>query len=237
MVFKVIIIEVVITTIIYFIRKGYISMGSLRKYWPKARAYIYRLYSKNVIDRKYSAKLLAAVDEVFVLLSVIDDPKTDEEKAADVATVIYHYYRILNPEDKDNAKKAKATANAVYLVLLNNKELLYNIRAIGQKHYGDIEVKKLTLLSIDTIGAFFNLKNKLDSEFFQHIIYGINKCLLIIRDRGVNKNDIDDLGAVMFRMYKLASAYGMLKGSQKMSKEAFYAKVTVLISRLIAMYN
>jgi hypothetical protein len=119
------------------------------------------------------------------------------------------------------------------MALLSHKEIFDTVKALD--NHEDLEVKKATLVAIDVLGVFFDLKDKLAKEYFQHLIYGINKCLLLLRDGGTGKRSLKKVASTLWRVYKLTKAYKYLQGRKNLTEEEFYAKVSSTFDALFRM--
>lgn len=93
-------------------------------------------------------------------------------------------------------------------------------------------VKDLTLLCIDTIGCLHPLETEIDEEHFQHLIYGLNRILLVLRDgSGLNKNTIIAGGKILFRMVRITQAYVHKKNKQNIPADELAERLVDLVSR------
>lgn len=94
----------------------------------------------------------------------------------------------------------------------NNDEIVHSIQALLNDRLQDVEVRKLTVLAIDVLAHLFDLKDELSSDYYQHLVYAINRVLVNLRDHGLTKKGVRKSGAILFRLYKLTRAYQNLKG-------------------------
>jgi len=84
---------------------------------------------------------------------------------------------------------------------------------------------------IDTIGLVHPLKTELDEESFQHIIYGLNRVLLILREGGgFNRETIIAGGKVLFRLARIIQAYVHKKNKEDIPAEEFTKRALEVIS-------
>jgi hypothetical protein len=111
------------------------------------------------------------------------------------------------------------------------KELL-----AGFSEHGSIKVKKLTLLTIDVLGVMLELKNELDTEFFQHAVFGINKMLRQLRDGGYTEKSLEKSAATLFRVYQLTRAYLNLHGRSNLTRGEFNEKFRDVFTRFLNVY-
>jgi len=85
---------------------------------------------------------------------------------------------------------------------------------------------------IDIIGTFHPLKMKLDEEAFQHVIYALNKIMLILREgNGVNKETIVSGGKILFRLSRIIQAYVHKKTKENVSVEEFAKLLLRVVDR------
>lgn len=72
----------------------------------------------------------------------------------------------------------------------------------------------------------------MDEIMFQHIIYALNKILLILRDgRGLNKRTIKDGGKIAFRLSRLIHVYVHKKNKENIPAEEFTERLVNLVDR------
>jgi hypothetical protein len=77
------------------------------------------------------------------------------------------------------------------------------------------------------------LEKEIDEEMFQHIIYALNKVLLILRDGdGINEYTIKKGGKVLFRLSTLVRAYVHKKSKENIPAEEFAKRLLELVNRL-----
>ncbi len=121
------------------------------------------------------------------------------------------------PED------VKRLANAVFTMMkYDGRNFMDVIRSVNTK---DLNVKKATLIAIDFIGEMVNVEDRVDSLFFQNIIYGINKILLELKKGDTDKKTAYKIGQTLWRMHQIAKVYKEQKSNQKLTKDQFERKL------------
>lgn len=177
-----------------------------------------RLY-RNPIE--FSARLASALQAVEWKSSegVVKDGKLWEFVGDSI--------NYLGVKDRELVRKVLVAG----LSVVTREDLLSdNISYILNNKRSKLEVKKLTLLVIDTLGLLFNLEDELESEYYQHLVYAFNKIVRILRDNDSKEKALTDSGEVLFRVYKLTKAYGYLKSRKSLSREQFYEKLKSILS-------
>ena len=53
----------------------------------------------------------------------------------------------------------------------------------------------------------FNLRNKLDNDMFNHIIYVSNRILMLAKRDGIDKKSLEVMGKYIWRLLNVISAY------------------------------
>ena len=189
------------------------------------------LYNRQVISKKYANAATAIGPHLEDLVNNgFKDDETTRELIGKIAAQAYLVY-----DDDVGPARAEAIAKAAYVVLLENQDIATNIRYLLDQKYSSLEVQKLTLLLIDAIGQFFNMKDKLEDQFFKDIIYALNQCLMSIKKGGVGKKSVERIGEILFRLHKISRAYGKLKDARKpITKREFYEKVYRIIALLFS---
>ncbi|MCK5017446.1 MAG: hypothetical protein KAS32_10300 [Candidatus Peribacteraceae bacterium] len=81
------------------------------------------------------------------------------------------------------------------------------------------------------------MESNLDEEHFQHVIYGINKILLVLRDGGgLNKNTIIKGGKVLFRMARIIQAYVHKKNKENIPAEEFAKRMVEVVDTAYGIF-
>ncbi len=123
------------------------------------------------------------------------------------------------------------SAMVVYILLISHKEIADVIRSI-QAGPKSIEVEKATYLAIDVFGEFINLQTNLGQKYFQHLIFGLNKALLLIRDNGTHRRTLKKVVSTLFRVYKITKAYRHRLGLKNLTEVELYEKVIGMFGRM-----
>lgn len=109
-------------------------------------------------------------------------------------------------------EQSKAIAFSIGILINQRQELLQIISSFS--NHEDIEVKKATVVAIDTLGELYNLRSSLDRMAFKHIIYALNKCLILLRDGGYNKKTYSKVGLTLNRLRVIMKSYNTQKASK-----------------------
>lgn len=168
--------------------------------------------SKKIYKNLMSAELkfIASLDLSQLEYTSIDSVSLKYKVSDFVKNNFANYYK----DGGHDKVEAERIASVIFAMLVANKELHDTITALLHKHPENVEVKRLTVLAIDVFGSVFDLKDKLNYQYYEHLIYAINKCLLILREDGLSERTLKRSGAVLFRLYKLTMAYNRLKSPQ-----------------------
>jgi hypothetical protein len=68
-------------------------------------------------------------------------------------------------------------------------------------------VRRLTEATIELARDKFNLRNKLDNDMFNHILYVTNQSLLILKREGTSKDSLVRIGKMLWRLFRVTQAY------------------------------
>lgn len=53
----------------------------------------------------------------------------------------------------------------------------------------------------------FDLRNKLDNDMFNHVVYVSNQILMLVKKQGINKESLVDAGKYLWRLFNILQAY------------------------------
>lgn len=157
--------------------------------------------------------------------------KSKAHVQAFVALSLYKYYK-LRDLDHDKVKKF---SGALYVLFAEQAELRDSLASFSDVK--NLEVKRLTLLAIDVLGEFFTLSNDLDRDYFQHLIYGINKALVELRADGLTRKGIAKVSATLWRLYQITRAYSHQAGLANLTRAEFNEKVKEAIDSLTSAFS
>lgn len=124
--------------------------------------------------------------------------------------------------------------NSTNLLLEAHPDLNDNLMFIIEGHFEKLDVRKLTILLIDVFKQYFDLKDKLSSDYFKQLIFGLNKALLLLRSGGVKESNLKEIYKTLFRVYRLTQSYASLQKNKHLTEKEFYEKIAVLLTRLSA---
>jgi hypothetical protein len=196
-----------------FVRLGE-SVAFTMDYWGVSRAYT---------KKAYTGVQLSAL--LYSLSSQDLEPAKEKEV---VSTFVAISYAQLSEEE--DTEEAQRLAAAGYMLLKSHDELLKTVCALWD--HPRMDVRKTTLLCIDVLGELFDLKDEFTQEYFQLLIYSINKTLLIFRDEGTGRRSVKKISSTLFRIYKITRAYKHLRSSGGMTEEEFHASISGAFTRL-----
>lgn len=129
-----------------------------------------------------------------------------------------------SPED------VKRLTNAVFTMMkYDGRNFMDVIRSVGTK---DLNVQKATLIAIDFIGELVNVEDKVDLLFFQDIVYGINRILLLLKNGDHDKKTSYKIGQTLWRMHQIAKVYKEQKSNKALTKDQFEAKLKKQMTEL-----
>ena len=181
------------------------------------------------LKKAYSETALLGLQFVELLEDVHLEGENPRESRRRVSNFVASLFAALYPEGLER-EKARATAAASYMALLHHQDILQTVREL--KDHPNLDVRRATLVAIDTLGELFNLKDELSREYYQHLIYGINKCLILFRDGGKDLKNLKKIYAVLWRTYKLTKAFNSLRRDKGLTKEEFYGKMAVILDAM-----
>ena len=180
----------------------------------------------NNYQGKYSAIPLFASRSFILARAVALEGADLRTQRKVVGEIVSTAYNTLLPEEEWGEAQERATT-AAYVGLINHKEIKdLVISLLVDKDYKNLEIRKATYLVIDVFGEIVDLSDDLGQNYFQHLVYGINKSLVLIRDHGTDQDNLKKVVAVLYRVYKISKAYRKLRDLSKMSEEEYYEKVS-----------
>jgi hypothetical protein len=162
-------------------------------------------------NKEYKDVTLIAV-KYSVLLEAIDSGLHSEDDIKEwTAKFISDTYPALGQKDMPKEQALKIARSLS--VLLNQRQELIQIISSFSNHE-DIEVKKITVITIDALGELYDLRSSLDRSEFQHVVYGLNKSLLQLRDGGYNKKTYTKVGLTLNRLRVIMKSYNSQKAGK-----------------------
>lgn len=81
------------------------------------------------------------------------------------------------------------------------------------------------------------MKTELDEEHFQHLIYAINRVLLLLRAGGLSKQALIGSGKTLLRMTRITKAYVRKKAKQNLSAKEFAEKLLDLFNDMHGVFT
>jgi len=76
----------------------------------------------------------------------------------------------------------------------------------------------------------FNLKNQLDNDMFNHVIYVTNRVLLLAKREGIGKESLIKMGKYVWRLIRVMQAYNTKR------KNATLEEIANIISEFKAVF-
>ena len=181
-------------------------------------------------QRKYrnEAELVARLAALSAVVAAGETELRDTRKT--VEGILDLAYATYSPE-----KKLKGTEKdfmmAAYIAAISHKELMETLASVSESPH-NLDVAKATTLWIDILGETIELKDKLGQQYFQHLIYGLNKSLLVIRDKGTDPRALKEVSTTLFRVYKISKAYRMRRRLSGMKAGEVYDKIISLLEHV-----
>jgi hypothetical protein len=135
-----------------------------------------------------------------------------------------------------SAAQAKEISRSMYTLARERKDLIDIISSFRKSE--DIEVRKITVIAIDTIGELYDMKSKLDRSMFKHVIVAINKCLMGLREGGYNKKTYTKIGLTLHRLRIIMKSYNSQKaGRGNLTAKQLHKRIDILISAFDKVIN
>jgi hypothetical protein len=183
-----------------------------------------------LVNKKY-ADVSQVIKNSTYLIEILAVDTADLRKARDsIRQLVHELHKIIHPGQPSNDFDMD-TAIASYMLIISHRELADTIKTI-YKDTQNVDVIQATNLVIDIAGELVNLNDDLGQLYFQQLVYGINKCLLLVRDKGTDKKTLKKVVSILFRVYKLTKAYRHRRGLKNLSEIEFYKKVFDLSTRM-----
>lgn len=57
----------------------------------------------------------------------------------------------------------------------------------------------------------FDLRNKLDNDMFNHIVYVSNRILMLAKTQGISRESLEIMGKYLWRLFNVVQAYNAKK--------------------------
>ena len=74
-----------------------------------------------------------------------------------------------------------------------------------------MNVRRLTQAIQLIADDMLDLHNKLDNDMFNHVSYVSNRCLMILKKEGADKESLVKCGKYLWRLYRVTQAYNHKK--------------------------
>lgn len=74
-----------------------------------------------------------------------------------------------------------------------------------------MNVKRLTIAIQLLADQVLDLHNKLDNDMFNHISYVANRCLMILKKEGADRESLVKCGKYLWRLFRVTQAYNHKK--------------------------
>ncbi len=181
-------------------------------------------------QQKYKSSTELAARFFVTASSIALGKKQLRDVRKDISVIIEEAYSALNPE-RPLTETERKMMTAAYVVAISYDEITETMASVWETH-DDLDVRKATLLAIDIVGELVDLKDSLGKQYFQHLIYGINKSLKLIRDHGTDKRNLKKISSTLFRVYKLSKAYRHRRNLSGYTEGEFYDKVIAIFEHM-----
>lgn len=189
----------------------YVKYGTLRKinYFIQWMGTNIRIYLDVFEARKQYKNITLVAIKYSVLLEAINSGlHSDADIKEWTAKFVRDTYKVMGHKGLTE-EQSNSVAFSIS-VLINQRQELLQIISSFSNHEG-IEVKKATVVAIDVLGELYDLRSSLDRAVFKHVIYALNKCLLLLRDGGYNKKTYTKVGLTLNRLRVIMKSYNMQK--------------------------
>lgn len=171
------------------------------------------------------------ITQLFVVAGIVaqkDESLRDSRKLME--TLLSSAYSILH--DKQGLTPAEqGVMMAAYVAAINHDEIMETLASVWKTHE-DLDVRKATLLCVDILGEAMFLEDDLGQEYFQHLIYGLNKSLKLLRAEGLDKRNLKEITATLFRVYRLTKAYRHRRALSGMDSGEVYDKIISILEHM-----
>lgn len=181
-------------------------------------------------QKKYRSTTDLAARFFITAAALSTSKKGLREARKEISTIIEEAYQTLNP-DKPLTDVERKIMTAAYVTAISYEEITETMASVWQTHE-DLDVRKATLLVVDVMGELIDRDDELGQLYFQHLIYGINKSLILIRDHGTNKRALKKVASTLFRVYKLSKAYRHRRMLGGHTEGEFYDKIIAIFEHM-----
>ena len=181
-------------------------------------------------NKKYKSATELAIRLLVTTSTISVDKKNIREARKEVSYIIEEAHKLLSPDKKITDVERKIMV-ATYVAVISYGDITETMASVWESHAG-LDVKKATLIAIDILGELVLRDDSLGQEYFQHLIYGINKSLKIIRDHGTDKRALKKVTSTLFRIYKLSKAYRHRRRLGGHTEGEFYDKIIAIFEHM-----
>jgi hypothetical protein len=77
----------------------------------------------------------------------------------------------------------------------------------------NLDVKKMTEVVIALARGRFDLRNKLDNDMFNHVVYVSNQSMMLLKKQGANWTTAEKIGKLFWRLFNVIQAYNSKRRS------------------------
>lgn len=171
------------------------------------------------------------VTRVAMLTAVVAAGKTELRDTRKTVEEILEIAHATYSPDKKLKEHEKNAMMAAYVAAISHKELMETLASVSEGT-DTLDVVKATTLCIDILGELIHLEDKLGRQYFQHLIYGLNKSLIVVRDKGTDPRSLKEISTTLFRVYKISKAYRMRRRLSGMKAGEVYDKIISLLEHV-----
>ena len=156
-------------------------------------------------QKRYRDEAVLAARFVVMANSILNNNTDLRTTRKAIGIMLDSAYTIYCP-GKVLTETERSVMMSAYVAAISHGEIMETLASVWETHE-DLDVRKATLLVVDILGELVNLKDALGQQYFQHLVYGLNKCFKLLRDKGLDKRNLKVVTSTLFRIYKLTKAY------------------------------
>jgi len=181
-------------------------------------------------EQKYKSTTDLAARFFVTAATLTASKKGLRDAKKEVSAIIEEAYEVLSP-GRPLTDVERTMMTAAYVTAISYEEITETMASVWETH-ADLDVRKATLLVVDVMGELINREDELGQVYFQHLIYGINKSLILIRDHGTDKRALKTVTSTLFRVYKLSKAYRYRRKLTGHTEGDFYDKIIAIFEHM-----
>jgi len=180
---------------------------NITKYLPVIRWFI-RLVYDTFVYWKLNSKYRSVANIVLKYSLVIDainfskdNPRLSRAWVDKFVKDVKNSVGVFNLSDEESKK----IAGTISVLLSHHSELLDVLSSFSSSD--TIDIKRLTVIFIDTFGELYDLEDKLDKSMFEHLIFALNRVLVALKDKGYSASAYKEVGTILVRLRAICKVY------------------------------